>query len=237
MESRRYSSETLYPFVPAAEIYRNYLAGILDCLIVVRGAASAAVPVSTPPYLKLVSITGGATNVYLFNAVCHDGLRTISFSVPKNVGIVRVASGFSTLIINTSTMFDGIGVFNMAAEVEPARVCWQEDEVTAVRLVNEERKFDPGTRGSLANNILASFASDGDVIKLVDGYNCELSYEESSQTLFIQAAPGLGKGLPATIPWDDSAPDITTGIRTINGINANGNVNIIPGSSVVRPTS
>jgi hypothetical protein len=232
MENRRYSSETIYPFVPAALGYKAYVKGIIDCFLVVNGTA-AATPVATIPYLKLMSMAVTTmTNTYTFQAVCHDGARSVTFSVPRGSGIVRVTSGFSTLVINSDTMYDVNGTYSLAAEVEPARVCWQVDEVTAVNLVNERRMYDPSSRDSLPCTTLVSYQADGNIIKLVDGYNCELSYDEGSETLFINAAAGLGKGLPTTTPWSTSPPDVENGIKTVNGINNNGNVDIKPGNSL-----
>jgi hypothetical protein len=238
MENRRYSSETLYPFVPAAITYRNQIKGILDCLISVNGPAASAAPSSSNPYFRLTLVTVTAlVNTYSFQAVSADGTRYISFSVPRGSGIVRITSGTSVLVVNSSAMFDTVGSYVTAANIEPGRVCWQTDEVESVGLANELRKHDPAQRNNLPCTTLVSYSYDGATIKLVDGYNCELSYDEASETLFINASAGLGKGLPETTPWDSSPPDVENGVKTINGINNNGNVDIKPGASLTLSIS
>ncbi len=240
MESRLYSSDIIYPFVPGDRSIMPYKKGLVDCLFIIDKSYPAG-PTQPPPsrikveWYGLECAVGG--NTYNFRYVLADGTTgLLSFFIPVAAGFVRASDGNSLIVVNSDIMYSGpIGPVSLpyVAEIEPARIMWRLDEVESVALVNEERRYNPTNRANLANTTVANFNTDGAVIKLVDGYNCSLSYDQHTETLTINAAPGEGKGLPANIPWDDTPPDIDNGIKTINGIGYTNDVGIIPGASFI----
>ncbi len=240
MENRRYSSDIMYPFVPGDRAIMDYKAGLVDCLFVIdRGyPAGPAQPVPARPRVELYGLNvAPAGNTYRFRYVYTNGSSgLLEFLVPASSGFVRASDGHSVIVVNSDIMYSALSgdiPLPCVPEVEPGRIIWRLDEVLSVALVNEERRHNPADRHGLANSTLALFSTDGDTVSLVDGYNCALSYDEATGTLTINAGQGLGKGLPKTIPWDDAAPDIDSGIKTINGIGYMPDIGIEPGASVV----
>jgi hypothetical protein len=182
---------------------------------------------------------GISTNVYAFYAIDPTDSYLLTFTVPITGGLMRVSdsAGSSFMVVDTNKIYRAAaGMHYMpasGAEVEPARVIWRLNEVSSITLLNEFRQYDPQKRTGLTDSVVYSVSSDGDILSLVDGYNCRLSYDEDSKTLNIEAAPGEGLGLPATIPWSTPAPDIATGVLTVNGINNKGDVQIKAAAGVV----
>ncbi len=110
-----------------------------------------------------------------------------------------------------------------AVELEPARAVWQPERML-FRLFNEERYHDPAQRV----NVPVTEMWNGYQLKVEDGWNCELSYDEATGTLTINAGIGKGRGPAPYYPWDDGykAPDVTEGLVTINGEGRNDTVKI-----------
>lgn len=246
MMTRRETAETLYPFTPRAEASRAYLAGIKDIMCLVEGAADPAPPdVNRDGRLYwgfLYSlVVGVADNTYTFYAVSPTSIYKLIFIVPASGGLIRVAdsvAGHSFLVVDTGKLFRSpLGthiMYSSEAEVEPARFVWRLDEVTSISLANEFRNHDPQARVALpADTVIKTVSADGETLSLINGYNCSLSYNETEKTLYIEAAPGEGEGLPSVIPWDTAAPAIDTGILTVNGINDGGDARINGTSNVL----
>lgn len=239
MGSRKESAEVLYPFTPSVEAYRDKVKGILDIFFVADTAGSSTSTVNpnyNPYHTVLDSIHTTATeNTYTFHihSPGHKLVRT--FRVPVTGGIMRVASqesGLSWMLLNAGRVYAIAGtITNMDALVEPARTVYHLEKVNSIRLVNEYRDYDPRTRlDSISNHPdhTVFYTPDEDsVLSLVDGYNCALDYDEKKGILYINGGPGLGKGLPKEIPWDNPNPlDIFRGIKSINGQNVNSSVTI-----------
>lgn len=136
------------------------------------------------------------------------------------------------MLINADRLYASPGtIYHIDIPVEPARTVYQLGGVNSIRLVNEYRDYDPRTRPDSiqANPDKTVFytSEDDSVLSLVDGHNCALTYDDEHGILYIDGGPGLGKGLPEEIPWDNENPlDIFHGIKSINGQNVNSSVHI-----------
>jgi hypothetical protein len=228
MATRRESSNTLFPFTPPCETNRLFVAGVLDAFFAVpRTGLAAGAPVYVRSYYiylkQIASIPASVT--FTFGAVAGGMNKDIVFTVNRNLGIVRVDTSSTTshgfLLVDSSNMYSVAATVNFVnpyyVEIEPGRIIWQTDEITSVVFKNEELRWDPNDRGTLATYTLATLA--GGPIKLNDGFNCRLSYDEDTETLTINGVPGGGAGLYQSIPWDVApAPYQPDGIKSVNGI-------------------
>ena len=241
----------MYPFTPAAEGSRNLVAGIRDAFFVIKGASDPGPwtessssgstddspwPVPKDYFGVLYGLTSTpASVVYVFYAKAPGGYWSkLTFTASRDGGVMRVDSAESPssfLILDTDRLTDWTGsVDELWAELEPSRLVFQLNEVTGVRLVNEYREHDTRVRSaSLEDNpddTIVRIDEDGDTLRLVDGYNCSLSYDEDTGTLLVEAGPGLGKGKPKSFPWDSDAPDQFEGVKTVNGQNNDGDAHM-----------
>jgi hypothetical protein len=251
---RRQSSEILYPFTPAAETHRDLLSGIVDAFFIVKGVAdsfpdnSSSSSMSSDEgidkystFLYKVTVTAGS-NTYVFYSEAPDNYwKKFTFEVPRGSGIVKVTANedpLSFIVANSDLINSTIAVTSgLNLPLEPSRTVWQIEEVRSIRLVNEYRDPATATRAaSIAANpdeTVLYLADTTNTLELLDGYNCSLNYNESTKTLTINGGAGLGKGLPEDFPWDTDAIDIYTGIKSINSINIDGNVEIQFGESII----
>ena len=245
MPLRRESSETLYPFTPACEAGRARIAGIVDAYMLVVGepapaesSSSSSEAAGTHAYRMILDtlVIGPADNTYIFQASAPGMLPVQrTFTLPRNAGLARavaIEDGLSFLLANTARIpvLPGLAGSGLDLELEPARVVWQLERVSSIRLTNEWREPDPARRDEELplhpDRTVLLLRRNGDVLDLVDGYNCHLEYDPENGILTVNAGPGLGKGLPADIPWDRPAVDVFTGIRSVNGLNVDGNVEL-----------
>ena len=234
MATRRESSDILYPFVPGAESVRAYLQGIKDITCNVKLLLSTPVDPGDPAnhgykeyYVTLERIqVAGTSSTYTFRGVNPVASTTFSVSFTHDQGLVRVTaaapgSGVFNMIVDSGNCYKkgipGTYVLPVIAEVEPCQIVWRTAEVTSITLANEYRNHDPSKRGALPEDTVLHQITSG-YLKLIDGWNCALSYDEATCTLLIEGGPGMGRGLPAEIYWDTEPPDMNTGIMTINGI-------------------
>ena len=254
MENRRSSAEIAYPFAPNTEVLLAYAQGVKDILLVVSGYPmdpdSGEDHGYRDEYAYLAAVIADVSgNVYVFMAVSPDGARVFAFDVPRGLGIIRAANFASAqdahIIVDSSRMYDTPGTHTLPGilEVEPAQIVWRLTEIRSITLVDECRHHDPSKRVNMPDDrIKLGLLADRpavNTLKLRNGWNCEVSYDEDSSTLMLDGGPGLGRGLPATIYWDSSPPDFATGVLSVNGIAGSGgtptvnNVNIKPGPSVI----
>lgn len=207
----------------------------VSSILSLSSSSSGGFPITRSHFMAFYSLAvGPAANTYVFYGSVPDGRwfrRT--FQVPRGQGLVRVAADedlFSFLVLDTNRVPDlpALAGDHLWLELEPARIVWQLEEVRSIRLTNEYREHDTRVRNqALAANpdtTVLHLDNDGDVLDLVDGHNCHLEYDEATGTLAINGGPGLGTGLPLDFPWDSAAFDIFSGIRSINGVNAEGDV-------------
>jgi hypothetical protein len=244
MPVRRQSSDILYPFTPAAESGRALVKGIVDAMFIVRGAADTTVSGITTHVGYLYSVdVAVSSNTYVFKVEAPSTYqKTYTFEVPRGLGLAKVEADEDELvflIVDSSNMADITTTeTGLSLELEPSRLVWQLEEVRTIRLINEYRDADQTTRAqSITNNpdeTILYLSSEENTLSLVDGYNCSLSYNEDTQTLNITGDIGAGKGLPTEFPWDSGglAAITQTGIKTINGVNEAGEVQISFGESV-----
>jgi len=223
------NSNILYPFTPSAEPYRLICSGIKDCCFnitadVLNGTTGTQLVclkdyIVTPSFITLV-----------FKVICPKGSTLITFKIDRTSSPTlitkRADKTDSVIIINLDDM-PTTSVNNINIEIEPTKVIWQTTEVANITFINEERIWNINNRDNLAETILKTI-NKGDTLKLVDGYNCALSYDEQRETLTIKGIAGAGKGYPETVPWND-IPLIQdlSGLKSINGITGlNGNIDI-----------
>jgi len=241
----QYTGETETSYGLRQASARLYGAGLLDCFVVVRYTSPNAVYSATSIHsgkecysvLDRVKVTATHTS-YRFYSVQDDRRYTHTFDVAVNLAtspppaIIRVNSNQEDnafIIVDTEKMYRVVGTYSdLDLEIEPSRICWQTEEVTSFRCVNEYRDHDIIARESSVplhpDKTMVLLDEDNDTLRLVDGYNCHLEYDEDTATLFIEAGPGLGKGLPTEFPWDTTPYNIHDGIKTANGINQDGDV-------------
>jgi len=212
-------------------------------------SSSSSGPIHKSHYCILKSIeVRGKDNIYTFWASAEPFANSragnwhqLVFKVLRGSGMVRADDengSFSFLLADSDRLYPTPGLIdNLWIEVEPCRLVWRLDEVRSIRLVNEYRDHDPVTRSaSIAANpdeTVLYVSATQPVLRLADGYNCSVGYDPDRQTLTIDAGAGLGRGLPTGMPWDTSPVDIFTGIRSINGVNDSGRVNVEFKESVV----
>lgn len=242
MPSRRNIAATLYPFSPVAEDSRDYVSGIQDAFFIIEGATVLPSALVLDPNYKtcfcvLARLVVGASNIYTFYAVADGQFYQRTFTVAPDAGLVRIASAESAdswLICDTDRLYRTAGTYDLLfpCELEPGRLVWRLEEVTSIKLFNEFRDHDPARRVNLSNNVVAEYKS-GDTLSLVDGWNCELTYDPDTATLTVTGFAGGGKGLPTEFPWDTNPPDYFTGIRSINGVNNGGQFLLETGVSIL----
>ena len=254
-KSRRHTSEILYPFGPAALAARSHLHGMLDALFFIDPDDSEAIPAGlefiatyrshctvlysvepspTGTLYTFYSITGGRAykRTFQVQGTLVEGIAKIpaaedlmSFVAVNARYLSRTAAAMTSLYPDT------------AIELEPSRTIWTMDRVTELVLHNEYRHHDPSQRESAsggqkwADLPVASF-SGSDIVRLASGYNCELAYDENTGTLTVTGGAGLGDGVPAAIPWDDTAENFFAGVMSLNGINKDGATTLQPGKSL-----
>lgn len=163
--------------------------------------------------------------------------RTFTFDTAiKTIQTIIGDDGRSALILNVGAIYTiapNTGDAYVDAVIEPGCVVPCRRRVNTISLYNEYRAKDPTDRDSLPPDSQQEGYTEGQDIILNDGYNCALDYDENSNILRITGGVGLGTGQPDSNEWDDEVGSELRGIRTINGVNQNGVVDIESGSSVL----
>ena len=262
MADRIYSAQIDYPFVYHTEQLTGLLDGILDCLLYMSPEDTFVTPAAIPADLGLVgawfydvSQSGADLQYQVFVAAPADPdvypmddpyedegsvyvLRT--FTVPTTpvgaIVTVRAAEdGRSVLSVNTGQLVDPgvLPVVYGANQVEPATVVPCTRKVSQVNVYNEFRASDPADRVDLPPDYLQQKIYPGHALIFNDGYNCNVTYNESTQTLRFTGGLGFGLGRPDQNPWDDTDEDFDAGVRDVNGINVQGVVPIEAGAGVI----
>ena len=240
-------SNILYPFTPDSEAHRTLVQGINDCFMVIPPQGASGVPLPFRDYFVfLYSITVNPSDVvYLFRASSPLGIHDIPFTVPRDTGLVRIATDnpdmHAVIIADTDNIYTAVPGETLLgdtpyAEVEPVALVWRTDTLTSVNFINAYRNWDPNDRDpdGLPTTLIKT-VTGGD-LKLASGYNVSLQYDKETETLYVRGIPGAGKGLPDTIPWDEGPPaGAEQNIKTLNGLS--GNVRIAGSDSVVATAS
>lgn len=238
---RKESTENNFPFSAITEEQLAYKKGLRDIRLCARGTTAVRpgdLPVPAEAHRAyLYSVTGGPSSVVMvFWMVATTGVAwQRTFSVPADSGIVHVTSvedPFSFGLFNTTDMYIGTESLLDSMQVEPCCTVWYTEQLYTLTLANEYRQHNPSQRANLNSTVLTVLDSDNVTLKLKDGYNCALTYDNASGTLNISAGAGRGIGLPTQAPWDSVVPDYLTGIKSINGVNNAGGITIKAGASL-----
>lgn len=154
MYSRRENSDVIYPFTPETGV-SNALRCVLDCFFALSRTGTSSNRTSLPDvtadyHACLTRLKVGHSAVFSFLFLFPGGERSVDVVVPKNSGIVRRSpsdEGISgALVVDTNELPSGVTDFSPPAELEPARVCWQMDEVSKISVFNEWRTPDVTAR-------------------------------------------------------------------------------------------
>jgi len=262
MADRIYSAQIDYPFVYHNEQLTGLLNGILDCLLYMSPEDTFVTPPATPTGIGLVGAwfydvaqsgsdlqyrvyvaAPADPDVYAMDEPYEDEgsvyvLRT--FTVPTTpigaIVTVRAAEDArSALTVNTGQIVDPgvLPVVYSENRIEPATVVPCTRKVTQVNVYNEFRASDPADRVNLPPDFLQEVITPGHSLYFNDGYNCNVTYNESTQTLRFTGGLGFGLGRPDVNPWDDTEEDFDDGVRDVNGINVQGIVPIEAGSGII----
>ncbi len=239
MSTRHYSSEGEYPFVPGLSGEAlNLSKGILDFYAVVQGDPSGTIAgVSMPiTYLLNASVAGPVLTLDFRSVNVSGDYWDYSFTVPDitQEGIIdnvaAVGADVSGMLVYNSKLLGQV-TYPVAvnAEIEPARVQWHTEITKNILFQNISRCNSIQDTETLIDVLNTSSLGD-DVLKFEDGYNTDVSAEDSIIT--FEPAPGNGKGrmpnLGNTNPEECEEVDINQipeGVLTINGLTpVNGNI-------------
>lgn len=223
--SRLISSNIYYPFIPGEPDHAP-VAGIREAVFNIdeRGFPGPAVA-DDQLFVSLHSIESTTTSIIMiFRSYIAEKsvyyVNDIIFRINKaeGLGSVRSDNGKSFLFLDYSGLdfSNNYQTFGDSVYIlEPCCIRWRYASVSSVIFVNEQRISDVSARSNLSNTILKRFDSPSS-IRLVDGYNVSLQYENN--TLGLLANPGAGIGVAPYNPWEDKAPPVyEQPLVTING--------------------
>ena len=193
----------------------------------------------------------GTDTEFTFRAKQDGDSWVIKFLVPNNLGTTgQVYNNDSSdcravLIFNSALIMKQGGAYT-DIPVEPARAQWHTELVTSLGFHNISRcggSEDPGTVLDVLLLAQGSSGSEDMSLSIIDGYNTEWEYSDSS--LSLTAAAGIGQGVSPgygdTGPMCSSGEEITLdsdAITVINGITPdNGNIDIAISSGFVLQRS
>jgi hypothetical protein len=232
MSTRHYSSEGEYPFVPGTSGEALKLSkGILDFYAVVQGDPTGALaPVPLPiTYLQDAS-TSGAGVILTFRSVNVNGdYWEYTFTVPDitqegSIDNVAAVGGDVTGMLVYNSKLLGLVTYSVTTniEIEPARVQWHA-EITKNLVFHNITRCNSVQDTDTLVEILDTASLVDDTLKFVDGYNTEVTAEDS--VLTFEAAAGNGKGRMPNLGNTDTevCPDVplgegSNGVLTINGL-------------------
>lgn len=264
MADRLYTAQIDYPF--AYHNDAAGVSGILDCLFYMSPEDVFVTPAVVPPgvvlvgtwlfsrakvgsdwqYVFYVAAPADPDNYPMDGPYADDGsvyvIRT--FLVPDTpagaIVSVRAAEDSRSVLTVNVGQIEGSAVYYELADsnyLEPSVVVPCTRKVTQVNMYNEFRASDPADRNELPPDNLLEERVPGEALVFNDGYNCSVSYNESTNTLRFTGGLGFGLGRPASTPWDDTAQDFEDGLRDVNGVNILGVVPIAVGAGIILDTS
>jgi len=252
MSTRHYSSEGEYPFVPGTTGEALKLSkGILDFYAVVQGDPTGALsPVPFPiTYLQDAS-TSGPGLILTFRSVDVTGnYWEYTFTVPDitqegYIDNVSAVGGDVTGMLVYNSKLLKLVTYSVTdnIEIEPTRVQWHVEITKNIVFQNITRCNSIQDTGTVIDILDTSTLGD-DTLKFVNGYNTEVTAQDSAIT--FDAAAGNGKGrIPNLGNTDtDGCPEVPfgegpTGVLTINGLTPNnGNIPLRVSSSLYIESS
>jgi hypothetical protein len=255
MTTRHVSAQVPYPFEePAAFGSRAILAGILDAYFFIQGDPTGVHGGDRAyPYVKLIDISpAGPDYRWSFEAVADGNLWEIWFDLPTSGGMGQVFNGDSTdctcvLIFDTNLLYSGAGTA-MDDFIEPSRTEWHTEKLEEICFQNIKRINGNENFGILIP--VVSYA--GGTIRMEDGYNTELSYDEDNENIVIVAGTELGRGRDpgfgdveesvssgSSAPSSSGGPSLQDYVSVVNGVRPqNGDipVEVSPSLGIRRET-
>lgn len=260
---RQYAAQIAYPFTYAGTAEISEKKAFLDILLYVNpDDPDAGAPVGLPAVgpvgawlmSRSVDITGTTGTIVIRIKVPKDPAyldstldvafteyayidRTFNYPM-TSVGILTIRGDDlrSAVVVNVDALSfipPGNTLIYIDSVIEPGCVVPCRRKLTGISIYNEYRAKDPADRSALPPDELALSIVEGQTLVLNDGYNCAVSYDEDSEILRITGGVGLGTGQPDGNEWDDEENSGLRGIRTVNGINSNGIVDIQNGAGVL----
>jgi len=259
MTDRLYNAQIDYPFAYHADA--DGVSGLLDCLFYMSPEDTFLTPAVVPAGIELVGAwlfsreKIGNDWEYVFyaaapadpdtyamdDAYTDDGrvyVRRTFLVTGTPVGAivsVRATEDSRSVLTANNGQITGSGTYYELADsnyLEPAVVVPCTRKVTQVNLYNEFRASNPGQRNELPPDYLQAALLPGENLEFNDGYNCNVFYNETTQTLRFTGGLGFGVGRPNVNEWDDTSEDADAGVRDVNGVNTQGIVEVEAGASV-----
>lgn len=259
---RQYAAQIAYPFVYLGSESQDNKA-ILDMLLYVSPSDTVqTAPVGLPAVgavgawltSRAVDI-GGLTGTFTFrikiprdpeyqdttvDAVFTEYAyidRTFDYDM-TSAGIITIRGddGRSALVVNVDALTAvpaGSTVLYTDSVVEPTCVIPCYRKVRNFGVYNEYRAKDPADRSALPPDALQVTLTEGQTLIVNDGFNCAVTYDPNARILRITGGVGLGTGQPDKNVWDDDDGSTIKGIRSVNGVNNGGIVDIQSGAGVL----
>jgi len=244
MTTRHLSAQTDYPFVPLLNVSdADVVGGITDLYFVITGestydtgssSSSTSSGQASCPYvhdIRLVSVSVGVSdNTYVFSCRENNKVWNVTFTVPRTAGTTGQVSNDDGSDARAVLLYVADDLYESSdassnLEVEPARAQWHTEKVDSLGIYNIERcngDEDPTSLEEVASPT-SSASSTGPVLRLADGYNCEISRVSEAELRF-NAGNGLGKGVAEELgdvgPCASSAAAniLDDVISTVNGL-------------------
>ena len=248
MTTRHVSAHGEYPFIPGTySAGLDVLHGILDLFITVRGTPTGSGAPITDPIVKLVSTTAAGSDMTLsFKATERNGdfwdfdidilgadtAGSISQALSNNAYVYAIAIYDTTFFANNFVSTAGID-----ATVEPSRTQWQTEAIESIVFENITRCNSVEDTGTIVTVQTINAVDVDPEIKVSNGYNTEMTYEDNQ--LALVAGIGLGEGTAPTYGNTDTVgcpepdPEEIDGIFSINGLlPVDGNIDLSTSSDL-----
>ena len=239
MNTRHYSSEGDYPFVPPLQDnLREIATAILDVYILIQGEPSGLTAPVPYPVTRLEGsiVVGAGRVVYLRSTATSGAYWDYTFTIPdvSKDGVIEQISPVGgdvtgMLVYKSNNLSTATFPEFMEAELEPARVQWHVETTEAILFKNISRCNSVEDEETLVEVLNTADIVDL-TLRLENGYNTKVVYDDG--TLLFDAGAGFGKGrmpnLGNTDPILCPEPDLDAapeGVLTINGLLPNdGNI-------------
>lgn len=248
MTTRHISAKGEYPFIPGTAVTGlDVLDGILDLFVVVRGTPDGSGATVTDPIVQLMaSVVIGSDMRLDFQATERNGdFWNFSFLVlgadtpgsiaqvlGNNAYVYAIATYDTTPFSNNFVSTPGI-----SAVAEPSRTQWQTEAIESIVFENITRCNSVEDTGTLVTVQTINAVDVDPEIKLANGYNTLLSYEDNQLSLVAGiglgegTAPGYGNTDPVGCPEPD--PEEIVGVFSINGLlPVDGNIDLSTSSDL-----
>ena len=240
MTTRPISMQGLYPFAPPVMPSNvPIIAGLKDAYFVIQGPPTGALPGSpwgssssdssgSPLYYPAVGLVrvepGVPTSRYIFWAIQGNLYWLIYFDVPNLGGTGQVRNTDATnvdavLLFDTEELYVGPDK-DVWEVIEPGRTQWHLERVTAIRFYNIWRDGLSNEQPEVL--IPVQFLPDvSNIIRLEDGYNTTVVYDEDERQVAISVGVGDGKGNApdyGQTAGSSASPESEQFVTIINGI-------------------